>query len=428
VLVQMPGFEGILGAIPYYLLMLRSQYWVLERLRSYVEKHLDTTLSAAIRLPFYRERLGSKRVKACELSSLPILARAEIPQLAACVRSVHPSTALTSSGLTSGSTGNPASFFYDSAHQASRFGARARYLRENGWNPLQRNVWIISTSMQSPDLMFVQHKRLLGIRFMSHLTDLEKMADTLRVINPLYLYSYPVNLDGLARVFQERGERLRSLRRIFSGSEVLDDSRRERLGRVFGVGVADNYGSTEAFLAWQCPSGNYHTNAEHVVVEVVDDAGRPSTAGNLGRVLVTTLHNRLMPLIRYEIGDYAIATEGPCPCGRTLPRIGRVAGRDINLFVSTNGRRFTPWPLFQPLLRREWIKQNQIVQRANDCFVVRYVGDRTLTVEDETEIRKHFQKIVRSPFTLSFERLEIIPRAPSGKFMMALNETENPAQ
>jgi len=418
----MQRLDGLIGAIPQYLLMLRSQYWSQEKLSRYVNGHLDATLAAALRIPFYRERFDSKVSRSQELTSLLILPRYEIPRLAASVRALHGDASLLASGLTSGSTGNPVSFFYDAAHQASRFAARARYLRENGWNPLQRSLWIISTRMQSPDLLFTEHARLFGIRFLSHLLDMEQLADSLRTMDPAYLYSYPVNLDGLARIFEERGERLPSLRRIFSGSEVLENSQRERLSRVFGVGVSDNYGSTEAFLAWECPLGSYHVNAEHVIVEIVDEDGRPVAPGKLGRVLVTTLHNRLMPLVRYEIGDYAIAAERGCRCGRKLPRIGAIGGRDINLFIDTDGKRFTPWPLFRPLLEREWIRQDQIVQRGVDRFVVRYVGDRTLSGDDEAEFHRHFESILQSPTTIEFERLEQIPRAPSGKFMMALCE------
>lgn len=418
----MPRLDGLIGAIPQYLMMLRSQYWSEEKLSRYVEKHLDATLAAALRIPFYRERFDSQVLRSQELTSLPTLPRHEIPQLAASVRALHSNASLLASGLTSGSTGNPASFFYDAAHQASRFAARARYLRENGWNPFQRSLWIVSTRMDSPDLLFTRRARLFGIRFVSHVLNLEQLANSLREIDPAYLYSYPVNLDGLARIFEVRGERLPSLRRIFSGSEVLEDSQRERLRRVFGVEVSDNYGSTEAFLAWECPLGSYHVNAEHVIVEIVAGDGRPVAPGKLGRVLVTTLRNRLMPLIRYEIGDYAVASEGACRCGRTLPRIGAIAGREINLFTDTDGRRFTPWPLFKPLLEREWIKQDQIVQRGIGRFVVRYVGDRTFSREDEEEIHCHFETILHSPAAIEFERLEQIPRAPSGKFMMAMNE------
>jgi phenylacetate-CoA ligase len=421
----MPKFEGLFGAVPQYFHMRRSQYWSAPTLASHVERRLADTLEAAMRLPFYRERLSSGASRSPDLSALPILPRREVPMLAASVKALHADASLLASGITSGSTGTKASFFFDAAHQAGRFAARARYLRENGWNPLQRNLWIVSIAMETPDLRFVQRPSLLGLRFMSHLTDMEKLADALRQIDPVFLYSYPVNLDGLAQIFAARGDRLRSLRRIFSGSEVLEDSQRERIRRVFGVEVRDNYGSTEAFLAWECPMGSYHINAEHVIVEVVDDAGHPAAPGSLGRVLVTTLQNRLMPLIRYEIGDYAIAADGPCRCGRTLPRLGAIGGRDINLFIDGAGKPFSPWPLFRPLTARMWIKQDQIVQRGIGRFLIRYIGDRTLTPDDEADFLRHFESIVHAPVTIEFERVERIARAPSGKFMMALNEMED---
>ena len=391
-------------------------------MRAYVGKHLEATLEAALRIPLYRERFGSKTQA---LTDLPILARRDVPGLVASVRAMHPGGSLLASGLTSGSTGTPVSFFFDGTHQASRFAARARYLRENGWNPFQRNFWIVSIAMETPDLIFVQRRRLFGIRFMSHLTDMEVLADALRKIDPVFLYSYPVNLDGLARIFEARGDRLHSLRRIFSGSEVLEPSQRERIRHVFGVDISDNYGSTEAFPAWECPEGSYHINAEHVIVEVVDEAGAPAAPGTLGRVLMTTLRNRVMPLIRYEIGDYAIAaTEGRCRCGRTLPLIGAIAGRDINLFFTKSGKLFSPWPLFRPMLPRTWITQSQIVQRALDRFVVRYVSARALSSEDETEILRHYESFLGGPVAISFERVEKIQRSRSGKFMMALNEMD----
>jgi len=414
--------DGLLRAIPEYIRMRRSQYWPALKLARYVENRLTKSLEAASKIAFYRERISPEAIAAPDLARMPILPRDDIPLLAASVKVLHPDADLLASGLTSGSTGNPVSFFYDSGHQASRFAARARYLRENGWSPFRRSLWIVSIAMQSPDRLFTQSRWLFGIRFKSHLTDLEELADLLRARDPTFLYSYPVNLDGLARIFAARGERLPSLKKIFSGSEVLEDSQRARMRRVFGVEVADNYGSTEAFMAWECPQGSYHINAEHVIVEVVDEAGRPSAPGTLGRVLVTTLRNRLMPLIRYEIGDWAVAAESACRCGRTLPRIGAIGGRDINLFIDREGKPYTPWPLFRPLLKREWIVQNQIAQRGLTDFVVRYVGERTMTPDDEAEFHKHFEEMLHVPVTIAFERMETIPRTRSGKFMMALNE------
>ncbi|HVN28120.1 MAG TPA: AMP-binding protein, partial [Candidatus Binataceae bacterium] len=355
---------------------------------------------------------------------LPILPRAQIPTLAASVRALTPDGVEPLTSRTSGSTGMPVSFYFDATHQAGRFAARARYLMEHGWNPLLRSAWIMNVAMDSPDGALTRGSRFLGSRFFPHTSDIEAQAGWLREFNPHFLYAYPVNFEGLAQVFEGEHRPLPSLRKIFSGSEVLDDSLREKLTRTFGVAAADNYGSTEAFLAWECPAGSYHINAEHVIVEVVDDDGNPVAPGAFGRVLVTTLQNRLMPLVRYEIGDYAIATDRVCGCGRTLPCIGKIIGRGVNLFIDKDGKRFVPWDLFRPLKDRPWIRQYQIAQTARDRFRIRYVADRALALDDQAAVARHFENILHWRPQFDFERCDVIARAKSGKFMTAICEIE----
>jgi phenylacetate-coenzyme A ligase PaaK-like adenylate-forming protein len=236
----MPEFAGMLRATAQYPLMLRSQYWSAATLSSFVQRHIAATLEAALRLPFYRARFGPLDTRRCELKDLPMLPRREVPELAASVRASYPDAPLLSTGVTSGSTGNPVAFFFDAAHQASRFAARARYLRENGWNPFQRSLWIVSISMETPDLAFTQHQKIFGIRFLGHLLDMQHLADELRKTDPVFLYAYPVNLDGLARIFEARGDHLRRLRKIFSGSE----EKRSEYGRPFSASKVRQFLST----------------------------------------------------------------------------------------------------------------------------------------------------------------------------------------
>lgn len=264
----------------------------------------------------------------------------------------------------------PVEFIFDRFHQAARHAARARYLRANGWNPIERSAWVISPRDMGPiseneslDREFAGSRIFFGAKFIVLTTNFIEQAAMLAKLDPVFIYLYPSTLDGLLRVFENTGQRFSSLRRIFTGAEVLDDSLRQRARQLLGVETADNYGSTECFIAWQCPKGSYHINAEHVFVEIVDEAGRQTAPGEMGRVLITTLENHLMPLVRYEIGDYAIAAEGSCPCGRTLPLLGRIAGRTINLFRMQNGSLFSPWALTGPLRTCSEITQFQVVRK-----------------------------------------------------------------
>ena len=411
-----------LAATPRYLALRRSEYWDADQFRHYNEGCLEKVLAAAATIPFYRERFEG-RTRIGDFHRLPILSRADVRDLNASVRSMYPPGTRLLSDSSSGSTGLPVEFLFDDSHQRGRNAARARYLRANGWNPLRRTVWHYALNREDqPDADFVNSRFLPAVNFQHPSSDLDAQIARLIELDPIYLSIYPSNLERLLRVIEETGQKLRSLRLIFTGSEVVDDSLRERTTSLLGARIADNYGSTEAFLAWQCPRGSYHVNAEHVLIEIVDDAGCPVSPGKMGRVLVTTLENRLMPLVRYEIGDYAVAAKGICGCGRTLPLIGRIAGRAVDLFRMADGRVVSPYDLISLIKWRPEIRQFQIVQQEFSRYRLRYVSDRPVSAETETWIRAKFCEALGAEVVVAFDRVAEIARTSAGKFMPARSE------
>jgi phenylacetate-coenzyme A ligase PaaK-like adenylate-forming protein len=417
------ALSSLVAAAPRYAGLLASQRWSRDRLEAYRRTRLEATLAAAGRIPFYAARLGGVR-RADELPDLPVLERRDVEQLARSVRE-RAAGARLAADRSSGSTGMPAEFYFDEAHQRGRFAARARYLRAHGWSPLARNGWVIFLPAGSPDATLVARRCLAATRFLSYLTPFAEQVRWLERLRPRFLYSFPSNLDGLLSAIEARGARLPELRCVLSGSEVLTEELRARVRRVLGVPVADNYGSTEAFLAWQCPAGSYHVNAEHVHLEIVDDCGAPAPPGTMGRVLVTTLENALMPLVRYAIGDYAVAAAGACPCGRTLPLIGAVAGRSINLFRRSSGELFTPWSLIGALKNCTRLRQFQLAQRDVHSFTVRYAADEELDEVTENAIRRQIASRLGEPAQVSFERVAEVPRSATGKYRTAVCELPN---
>src|SRR5207249_8973126 len=111
---------------------------------------------------------------------------------------------------------------------------------------------------------------------------------------------------------------------IISSAQTLPPETRALIEAQFGCKVFDKYGAREfSGMAHQCDAHRgYHVNAESYIVEVVRD-GRPAAEGEVGMVLVTDLNNRCVPMIRYQLGDLAVATSRVCPCGRGLPMIER---------------------------------------------------------------------------------------------------------
>lgn len=159
-------------------------------------------------------------------------------------------------------------------------------------------------------------------------TDIQQQAAWLMAQRPAYLLSSPTNLHALAALFLERGHSLPGLEQVIAYGEVLDPETRLLCREAWQVEVKDMYSAMEVgHMALQCPDHeHYHIMAESIMVEILDENGKPCLPGELGRVVLTSLHNFAMPLIRYEIGDYATLGER-CPCGRGLPVLERIVGR-----------------------------------------------------------------------------------------------------
>jgi phenylacetate-CoA ligase len=146
--------------------------------------------------------------------------------------------------------------------------------------------------------------------------------------DPAYLLTYPSLAAELATLSLERGVKLPGLREVRSLGESLEIGVRHLCKQAWNVPLTDIYSSEEVgYVALQCPDHeHYHVQAENVLVEVLNEKGKPCAPGETGRVVVTDLHNFAMPVIRYDIGDYAEVGE-PCPCGRGLPVLRRLVGR-----------------------------------------------------------------------------------------------------
>ncbi len=415
---------NILRAANRYRYLVRSQYQSDEELRSYTRTVLDETLRVAATIPFYAKRWGGSP-RTHDLPRLPIVRRLEIGELNRSVLGLFPANLRYSSDSSSGSTGMPAEFLFDARHQRGRFAARMRYLRAHGWTPFRRTAWLIYAVFRTDrneDDQLMRSRLRMSSHFIPASPGLEGNVEQLCRMDPFFLYTFPSYLEILLDRLAETGRRLPSLRKVFTGAEVLEDSLRQRTKAALGIEIAENYGSTEAFLAWECPAGNHHINAEHVLLEIVDEHGHAVAPGQIGKVLVTTLENRLAPLVRYEIGDYAIAAAGKCDCGRTLPLIGKIIGRAMNLFRLRDGQLISPWHLATAVRNCSEVKQFQIVQNSMERFTVRFVAECALIADAEEVIRGGFRSILGSEVLVDFQRVPEISRTAGGKYMTALSE------
>lgn len=124
----------------------------------------------------------------------------------------------------------------------------------------------------------------------------------------------------------------------------------ERLAERWRAAIFGTYASTEMAAAFSdCEAGRGgHMNPELIVVEIVDDEGRPLPPGEPGEVVATPLQVTGMPLLRFRTGDIAMLHSEPCACGRISPRLGPVLGRKAQM-LKVRGTTLFPATVFAVL-------------------------------------------------------------------------------
>ena len=408
----------------------QSQWWPPGKLEAAQLRQLAQLLRHAHdQVPFYRERWAqagyrpAAALTAEKFAALPLLTRSDLQQNfeALKARTVPAGHGAVSADRTTGSTGTPVKFLKTGL---TRFYWQAMTLRDHLWQRRDfSGVLAVIRSMTEPgayagwgpstDVVL----RTGASHVLEVSADVDAQLDWLAEKNPDYLLTLATNAKALAMRSLERGVKLPRLREVRVFGEMLPSDARELCRRAWNVPLTDSYSSNEVgYMALQCPEQqHYHVPAEVNRIEVLDEQGRPCAPGQVGRVVVTALHNFALPLIRYAIGDYAEVGE-PCACGRGLPVLRRVLGRSRNMLVLPDGRRH--WPSFPS---KAWagiaeIRQLQLVQDAPDHIEARLVLAYELTAEQSQKLTAVLQQCLTYPFPVTLQRVAAIERAPGSKY------------
>jgi len=173
-----------------------------------------------------------------------------------------------------------------------------------------------------------------------------------------------------------------------------------------------------------------HVFGETVVLEVVDDSGREVAEGEEGDVLVTTLWNYTMPLIRYRVGDRAIRGPNRCSCGRPYPLLNRVTGRSGASFPRPGGGTVVP-EFFIHVIGVECsdasIAKFQVVQEAMDRITVKVVlssGVEVIPSQLQERITAHIHDAMGEGCEVCFSIEDEIAPTPTGKYIYTMSLVE----
>jgi phenylacetate-CoA ligase len=285
---------------------------------------------AYLTVPYYRRAFDAAGFKPNQIQSLadfskiPLLSKQDVRENVhfSMFSDLHNKKEMLKI-TTSGSTGEPFVCYADKFQLEMRFATTLRALEMSGWKfgDRQLRLWHQTLGMSRTQAF----KERLDAWFMRRhfIPAFEMSEDSLKFLIKTIEKKKPVLIDGYAEslnfiAIASSSRSKHSPRAVMSSAQQLTDSTRAQIENQFGAKVLDKYGSREfSGIAYQClESEHHHVQDESYILEILVD-GRPAKVGEVGEVVITDLNNFSMPLIRYRIGDMAIAVEqGICSCGR----------------------------------------------------------------------------------------------------------------
>ena len=389
--VLLPLHNAIRGRhyVDYRRLLEESQWWDRGKLLEFQWRELDRLLDHVFaNIPYYQLKYAAAGIRREDIQGpedfarLPILTRQEIREYREELRAGN--VAGVRPHATGGSSGAPTRFYitidsYDwrmaASHRAYNWsgynlGERVLYLwgAPLGSVPYWKRIkvslhnsiqgqWIVNTFSQSPELW----------------REVYELACRKR---PVWVIGYVSSVEAFGKYLREQGLRMPPLRAVLTGAEPLHETTRKDLEAAFFAPVFNTYGSRE-FMSIGVECGHHkglHINAENILLETAQPASQDPSD-----ILVTDLHNYGMPFLRYQIGDMGLLDDTPCACGRGLPRVGSIEGREPEVLRTPSGR-IVPGEIF-PHLMKEFpeVREFQVRQVNRDRLVLSLVLADPLT-------------------------------------------------
>jgi phenylacetate-CoA ligase len=412
---------------------LDRESWSDAQWRAWRQPKLTALLRrAATKVPYYRELWSSRPQERKDFGTLqnwPVLKKNALREQphAFLAEDVDPKQL----GVlhTSGSTGTPLKLWQ------SRQAVQAWYAlfeaRWRAWHGLSRHDrWailggklVISATQQGPPF-WVWNAGMNQLYLSTYHLAPNNAAAYVKALTDhkvTYVWGYASALATLARDILEQGLKPPQLRAAISNAEPLYAYQRDLISRAFGCRVYDTYGMTEmACGASECEHGSMHLWPDAGFWEVLsDDSDTPVLPGKSGRLVCTGLINNDMPLIRYEVGDRVTLADpaSVCSCGRKLPMLKSVEGRNDDTIITPNGRHVGR---LDPVFKSNFpIVEAQVIQDAPDHLLVQIVPAPGCNADTESALIAALAERAEG-MRIDIRRVSCIRRGPNGKFKSVL--------
>lgn len=250
---------------------------------------------------------------------------------------------------------------------------------------------------------------------------LECYLNRFRSIKFKYIYGYTSAILLFARFLAKKNIRLKhecpSLKVCFVTSEMCSIEDKLVMENAFGCKVINEYGASELdFIAIEDEGGDWIITEETLYIEILDQHNVPVLPGEEGKIVITSLFNKAMPFIRYEVGDMGVLSKQKKGRYRILQSL---TGRTNDFAVLPSGKKaagLTFYYISKSLLEANGVMKEFIIKQVKmDTFLYEYVADRELSEDEKTSVENMMNIYLEPGLIAHFNRLKVIERSGSGK-------------
>jgi len=274
--------------------------------------------------------------------------------------------------FTSGTTGSPTINFLDKESLQRSFALWKRYLKTIGINKEDKSIRfsgkiIVNPNKKKPPFWVYNYVEKQLFMSTYHLTEnnLKFYIEKLNSFQPKFIDGYPSAIYIIANYILNNNITLNfNLKAISVTAETLYEFQRKKIEEAFSCKVYNQYASSEGSpIISECKNGNLHLNLDSGIFEFFDNNDKPINSG-VANLVVTSLENFKIPLIRYKIGDTILIENNlkKCQCGSNMPIIKNIIGREDDILWTKEkgyvGRMDTAYKNVNGIIRGQLIQEN----------------------------------------------------------------------
>jgi phenylacetate-CoA ligase len=397
-----------------------------------------------LNVPYYTQsfsKLGINNISDIDVTlieRLPILTKNDIKDNFDLLTSIDINNRKTYKNSTGGSTGEPLVVLQDKdysdwsealtsvfhGYAGYNFGNKVLYL----WGSERDSLYGNETFLVSLKRKYRNEKWLNTFKLDNDL--IERYLLEIDRWSPDLIIGYADSLFAIAKYAINNKIKLKGRFKVVSSAGTLFPEYRKAIESVFRGNVYNRYGTRElGNIAFECEQHDgLHISMSTHHVEILSDDGHTLTEGENGNIVVTTLTNYSMPLLRYKVGDMGVLTKKECRCGRSTDRIVDISGRSSDM-IKINGGIISPFfiiHLFGVVHNPQWLEKFQVIQKSEKIFFVKLVinndFDKTKVIRETVPITKDLEKVLGPDVNINYTVVDEIQNTESGKYRYVVCE------